>query len=71
MEKYSLRFAAGDASGERSLSFSAQSMGDALELAKCSAGGDRAELFDNDQSICKLELVSDCGVWLIGGLVLE
>ena len=65
MKKYSLRFAADNDAGERTVRFYAHSTANALELAKESANGDWAELSEDGALICKMQLVEETGVWLI------
>ncbi len=68
MENYSLKFEADTASGEQTLRFHEKSVSGALEFAKESARGDWAELYRNEKLICRMRLVSETGVWLVGGM---
>jgi len=65
MDKYYLRFAAENHSGEKTVAFYAHSTANALDLAKESASGDWAELYFNGHSVCKMKLVAETGVWLV------
>ena len=70
MDNYSLRYTAAPQAGivtpgEKTVTFYAHSTGNALELAKEAAGGDRAELFRNGKSVCRMKLVGETGVWLV------
>lgn len=67
MPHYQLRYAAPDHNSVDSYSFEARTLGGALDIARKSARGDWAELCENGRPICFLELVSDNGVWLVGG----
>lgn len=66
MVDYSLVFAADTESGTRTLRFSERSVSGALEVAKQRAQGNWAELFAGEELICRLELVDETGVWLVG-----
>ena len=65
MKSYSLRFAAGNDVGEKTVRFYAHSTANALELAKESASGDWAQLSEDGKLICRMRLVEETGVWLV------
>lgn len=65
MLKFKLRYARATDGRDETLSFLAQSTAGALETAKLEADGDWAELYQDGQSICRLRLVEETGVWLI------
>ncbi|GMN02244.1 hypothetical protein [Erythrobacter sp. MTPC3] len=65
MIKYTLRFAAEDSEGEHKVSFHAHSTAGALDVAKNSAKGDWADLYERDTLICRMQLVEESGVWLV------
>lgn len=65
MLNYSLRYGSSDKERVQTLSFYAHSTAGALDLAKQSAGGDWAELFQDGQLLCRLRLVDDAGVWAV------
>ncbi len=65
MDRYSLRFAAENQTGEKTVAFHAHSTAQALDLAKESASGDWAELYLNGKSVCKMQLVGEDGVWFV------
>ncbi|MBD2843425.1 hypothetical protein [Erythrobacter rubeus] len=65
MIQYSLKFAADNSAGEQTVSFYAHSTAGALEIAKNSADGDWAELYQGDALVCRMRLVEETGVWLV------
>jgi len=65
MDRYELRFASGIGAGKKTVSFYAHSTAQALDLARETASGERAEMYLNGRSICRMRLVQDTGVWLI------
>ncbi|MBV7265811.1 hypothetical protein [Erythrobacter ani] len=67
MIQYSLKFAADNFEGEKTVSFYAHSTAGALEIAKNSADGDWAELYQGGQLVCRMRLVEETGVWLVEG----
>ncbi len=68
MKNYSLKFLMDNEQGEQTVSFCAHSVARALEIAKKSAAGCRAELYQDGEPIFTMELVSETGVWLVGGV---
>ena len=67
MPHYQLKYPANDHRSIDIYAFEAGSLGGALDVAKKNARGEWAELCEEDRPICFLELVSEDGVWLIGG----
>lgn len=65
--QYSLKFAADNSAGEQTVSFYAHSTAGALEIAKTSADGDWAELYNGGRMVCRMRLVEETGVWLVEG----
>ncbi|WP_435418251.1 hypothetical protein WAB17_01345 [Parerythrobacter aurantius] len=56
----------GDGPGDReSLSFRALSLESALEVAKKSAVGEWAELHEDGQPVCRMQLIDASGVWRV------
>ncbi len=66
MPRYCLKYSGSDHSVQ-SIYFEARTLGGALDIARKSALGDWAELSEDERPVCSLELVSDDGVWLVGG----
>lgn len=71
MQRYDLRYAAKEPHRIDTLSFEARSLGGALDIARKSARGEWAELYEDGRPVCQLELVVGSGVWLVGGLSQE
>jgi hypothetical protein len=67
MHHYELRYEAPDPQQVKSLSFDAHTFAGALDIAKKQARGEWAELHEDGRPVCRLELVENTGVWLIGG----
>ena len=65
MDRYSLRFAAENQKGEKTVAFYAHSTASALDLARDTASGDWAELSLNGNLLCRMKLVAETGVWLV------
>lgn len=65
MIKYTLRFVADQSDAEQKVSFYAHSTAGALDVAKKSAEGDWAALYEKDKLICRMQLVEESGVWLV------
>lgn len=65
MTEYTLCFRPHPGGFEQAETFSASSVGDALDIAKRLARGKQAELLVDGQTVCTLTLVEDTGVWLV------
>lgn len=71
MHRYELKYETPDPLETKSFSFEAYSFAGALDVAKQEACGEWAELYENGRPICRMELVENTGVWLVGGLKSE
>ncbi len=67
MATYQLRYAAPGPEDIKRLEFEARTLPGALDIAKKETRGTWAELCLEDRTICRLELVAETGVWLVGG----
>ena len=67
MPYYELKYPANGRTALDTYSFYANTFGGALDVARRNAHGDWAELSEDGRPVCYLELVSDDGVWLVGG----
>lgn len=71
MHRYDLRYAVNGMTEIDTISFDALTLGGALDIARRSAQGHWAELYEDGRPVCELELIIDSGVWLVGGLRAE
>lgn len=67
MAQYNLRYASKELGQPIDLAFEERSLAGALDVARTRAQGLWAELWHDGRPLCQLELVSGCGVWLVGG----
>ncbi len=67
MAQYNLRYASRELGQPVELAFEERSLAGALDVARARAQGIWAELWHDGRPLCQLELVSGCGVWLVGG----
>ncbi|MXO49428.1 hypothetical protein GRI69_14325 [Erythrobacter vulgaris] len=67
MATYQLRYAAPGPGDIKRLEFEARTLPGALDIAKKETRGTWAELCHEGRTICRLELVAETGVWLVGG----
>ena len=65
MTEYTLRFRPRSGAERKEETFSAPTVGDALDIAKRRATGKEAELMVDGRCVCTLTLVEDTGVWLV------
>lgn len=65
MTEYTLRFRPHGGAKSKEETFSAPTVGDALDIAKDRASGKEAELLLDGKRLCTLTLVEDTGVWLV------
>lgn len=65
MTEYTLRFRPRPGAEQKEETFSASSVGEALDIAKRRATGKEAELLLDGRRLCTLALVEDSGVWLV------
>ncbi len=66
MARYELRYESRDHGRPIELAFDEHSLAGALDVARARAQGVWAELWQEGRPLCELELVSGCGVWLVG-----
>lgn len=65
MAKYSLTFPENEAGERETIYFEALSFEAVLRLAKVSGKGTWSDLTVDDMATCRIQLVSDTGVWKI------
>lgn len=66
MRDYELRYAEPSNQNSTPVQFQAAGFASALDYALKTAHGAQADLYQDGQPICSMELVNDVGVWLVG-----
>lgn len=68
MNHYTLRYDSPVADGDEVVAFRAISLESALEVAKRCAVGEWAELSEDGEPVCRMQLIDSSGVWRISGV---